>query len=461
MKRHGFWILATLALWSLPASSAPSSLPFGKFGDVAIYGPGTEPAAVVIFLSGDEGWHLGVMSMAQNLAKQGALVLGVDTRHYLGELARGKSACHSLAGDLETLSHGLQKQLGLREYHVPILIGYSSGATVAYATLAEAPIGTFTGAISLGFCADQDFHSAPLCPGVGLHYNANARGDYVLKPTNAIRDPWIVLQGQQDLICNANVVNSFVAAVPGASVIPLPSVGHGFGVERNWMPQLLGSYQRLAAKAQPVILAAPDVNDLPLTLVPTTVSGGHAMTLLLTGDGGWAGIDQELSGALSRRGIPVVGLNTLKYFWKKRSPEELAAAATRVLRHYLAEWRRERIVLVGYSFGADVLPFVVNGLPKDLRDRVSSVSLLGLSEYASFEVHVADWIPGIRSRDAPVLPEIAKMRDLNILCIYGEGESDTLCPQLASSGVKSLRVGKGHHFSGGYDVIADAILRLP
>lgn len=359
------------------------------------------------------------------------------------------------------MSHSVQKQLGLREYHVPVLIGYSSGATVAYATLAEAPIGTFIGVVSLGFGTDQDFHGARLCPGIGLHYTPNARGDYVFKPAPQIRDPWIVLQGQRDLVCNANNVRSFVAAVPNASVVPLPGVGHGFGLESDWMPQLQASYQRLTAEAQPVKLAAADVNDLPLNLVSAASSSGRALSLLLTGDGGWAGIDQELSAALAARGIPVVGLNTLKYFWKRRKPEELADAAARILRHYLSEWQRERIVLVGYSFGADVMPFVINRLPKDLRDRISSVSLLGLSEYASFEVRVADWIPGIRSEDAPVLPELAKLHDLTVLCIYGEGEHDTLCPRLASSGVRGLRVGRGHHFSGNYDAIADAILRLP
>ncbi len=452
-------IIPLLLLWQ-SAHGAPASISVGKFGSVAIYAPTTEPSSVAIFLSGDEGWRLGVVSMAQNLVKHGALVVGVDTRHYLSELAKGKSACRSLAGDLEALSHRVQKQLGLPEYLVPILLGYSSGASVAYATLAEAPIGTFAGGVSLAFCADQDFHAAPLCPGIGLRYTPNARGDYLLQPTKQIRDPWILLQGQKDKICDIAVARSFAAALPSANVVELPNVGHGFGVEADWMPQLTASYLRLTNHAKPTRIEAAEVNDLPLTLVPTTIAGGHSMALLLTGDGGWAGIDQELSATLAARGIPVVGLNTLKYFWKKRSPTELANAATRVLRRYLTDWQRERIVLVGYSFGADVMPFVVNGLPPDLRQRVSSVSLLGLSEFATFEVRVADWIPGVRSADAPVLPELTKLRDLNVLCVYGEGEADTLCPKLSATGIRALRVGKGHHFSGDYNAIADAVLGL-
>ena len=61
------------------------------------------------------------------------------------------------------------------------------------------------------------------------------------------------------------------------------------------------------------------------------------------------------------------------------------------------------MLLVGYSFGADVLPFVVNRLPADLRARVASVSLLGIDSNASFEVRVTDWVGADDGRrtDAP------------------------------------------------------------
>ena len=65
---------------------------------------------------------------------------------------------------------------------------------------------------------------------------------------------------------------------------------------------------------------------------------------------------------------------------------------TRVLRHYLAAWHAQRVLMIGYSFGADVLPFVVNRLPPDVRAQVASVSLLGLDAHASFEIHLAEWV---------------------------------------------------------------------
>ena len=443
-------LLVLAAFIGAPAHALERSIAFGKFGNLTVLTPAGEPNAVVILLSSNGGWSSTESVLARALTAEHAVVLGIDLRRYLAALAKSKLACQLPGADLETLSHSLQKQLGLRAYHLPILVGNAAGATVAYATLAQAPIGTFAGALTVGFCADLDVGKVQLCPGLGLHYLANKNGSYTFKPAAQIRDPWILLQGRDDSSCAVPTVERFAAGVSTARVV---------AVANDWLPQFLTSYRQLSAHADPPVTVAPAVSDLPLTEVPATSGSSAMLTLLLTGDGGWAGLDQEVSAALARHGNPVIGFNTLKYFWQKRTPDEVAAAVARVLRHYLAVWHRERITMVGYSFGADVMPFVITRLPPDLRARISGVSFLGLSEYASFEVHVANWIPGIRSKDSAVLPELSKLKELKLLCIFGEGETDTLCPQLETQGISALRVGRGHHFSGNYDVIADAILR--
>jgi type IV secretory pathway VirJ component len=106
-----------------------------------------------------------------------------------------------------------------------------------------------------------------------------------------------------------------------------------------------------------------------------------------------------------------------------------------------------------------VLPFVVNRLPPDLRAKVASVSLLGLDARASFEVHIAAWVGG-DDGGPPTRPELAALKELPVLCIYGEGESDSVCPELAAGNVTHEQIGKGHHFSGDYALLADRILRF-
>jgi type IV secretory pathway VirJ component len=63
------------------------------------------------------------------------------------------------------------------------------------------------------------------------------------------------------------------------------------------------------------------------------------------------------------------------------------------LEPYLAAWRKDQVDLVGYSFGAEVLPFIVARLPEELRTRIGSITLIGPSPTALFEIHVADWLP--------------------------------------------------------------------
>jgi type IV secretory pathway VirJ component len=465
-------LLATGALAATPAAKPPRAatpvsdgadahLAAGRFGTVSVYIPQGTPKSVAIFLSGDGGWELGVINMAHALEAMGAVVIGADIRRYLASLesaaARPGAPCQMIAADFEVLSHQVQKQIGMREYHVPVLVGYSSGATVVYGVLVESPPGTFAGALSLGFCADQDFSGAELCPGAGLHYTPNKQHELVLAPAANLRQPWIALQGQKDEVCSAQAAEQFAALVAKGSIVRLPLVGHGFSVERNWMPQFRAAYAQLSAPVEAASVRPPEISDLPVSEVP---AAGHSdeLALLLTGDGGWAGLDQELAARLAASGVPTVGLNSLKYFWSKRTPEETARDVARLMRHYLAAWGKQRVLLVGYSFGADVLPFVVNRLPADLRARVASVSLLGIDSNAAFEVSVSDWV-GSGDGGAPTRPELAAVSHLPILCIYGEGESDSICPGLATaSGITREQVGQGHHFSGEYATLADRIL---
>ncbi len=458
MMRAIVWVLLLLPILSFAADSPPPArlLPAGSFGTVSVYIPAGTAQSVAIFLSGDGGWNLGVVNMAQALRNKGAVVIGVDVTHYLATL-RGKATCRLIAGDFENLSHQVQKKIGLREYHVPVLLGYSSGATVVYAVLAQSPPGTFAGAMSLGFCPDQDFGGAALCPGAGLHYSHGKKNDLIFEPAKTLKQPWIALQGQQDQVCAPQAVDDFGAQIPGSQIIRLPKVGHGFGVERNWMPQFVDAYQGVVERVNaPRALRPQPINDLPVNEVQTQ-GNSDEFALLLTGDGGWAGLDQELAAHLAASGVPTVGLNSLKYFWTQRSADEAAKDVARVIRHYLSSWGKKRVLLVGYSFGADVLPFVVNRLPTDLQSQIETVSLLGLDSTASFEISVADWI----SNDAsglPTRPELANLKVKPVLCIYGEGEQDSICPSLQEPRVTSEQVGTGHHFGGEYAQLAEKIL---
>lgn len=146
---------------------------------------------------------------------------------------------------------------------------------------------------------------------------------------------WIALQGTVDQMCAAESTKVFVTQVQGARVVMLPGVGHGFGVTRRWLPELREAVAQLAA-APPVDRPATDVavRDLPLVEVPVRAEARRTLVVMISGDGGWASLDREISDVLADSGLAVVGLNALQYFWKGRTPEATAGDLERILRHF-------------------------------------------------------------------------------------------------------------------------------
>ena len=458
---------------SAGSSGAPAAgtVSFGRFGNVALYGDARQASQVVLFFSGDGGWNQGVVDMAKRLGSIDALVVGIDVPRYLESLQKSSEKCSYPAGDLESLSQFIQKKLERPLYTTPILVGYSSGATLAYATLAQAPAGTFKGAISLGFCPDLEV-TKTFCKGSGLESGPLPQGKGILfQPAQNLESPWIAFQGEIDKTCDAAATERFVQQVPGAEIVLLPKVGHGFSVSKNWLPQLEDSYRRLVGKtsapaeagepaAAPDHAATESLEGLPLVEVPAVKEGSDMLAVLVSGDGGWVGLDRQVSKVLAQRGIPVIGLNSLAYFWKRRTPEEAGKDLERIVRRYLAQWHCDKVLLLGYSRGADVVPFMASRLPQDLRARVRLVALMGPDDSVDFEFHLSDWL-GSDHHDTnlPVLPEIRKLEDLNVVCFYGESEDDSLCPALQNGPARVVRLSGGHHFSGDYEGVAERILQ--
>lgn len=432
---------------------------FGAPGAVTIYKASREPDRFVVFISGDGGWNLGVVDMARQLARMDATVVGVDIRHYLRTAQAQKSATIYPAGDFSSLSQAVQKKLGFSRYHRPVVVGYSSGATLAYGTAAQAPSGIFQGAMGLGFCPDLKTDK-PLAAGDGgLTHIADAKLGFVYGPARKLTTPFIALQGGQDQTCLPAATHAFVAQTANARVVDLPKVGHGYSAPANWAPQFAQAFASLyAPPARPLAAADPRLAALPLVELPAS-GAGDTMAVFYSGDGGWAGIDKGLASGFSKVGAPVVGYDSLRYFWNRRSPDEAAADLGAVMRHYMAVWGKSKVVLVGYSFGADALPTIVAHLPPDLRSHVRLVALLGLDTDGELEFHPTDWLDQNGPTAYPIAPVLAKLKGFPVVCLYGDQEQDAACPTFAAGLVHPIRLSGGHHFNGDYDSVGAAINR--
>src|SRR5262249_23129550 len=122
------------------------------FNRVYLYAPNSEPQSFVLFLSGDGGWEQRVINWTDDLVKENAFVVGVVTPSYLKRMEHSTDPI-CIAKDLLALSNAIQTGKGWKKHFRPVLLGYSSGATLAYVALAQAP-SEFSGALSLGFCPE-------------------------------------------------------------------------------------------------------------------------------------------------------------------------------------------------------------------------------------------------------------------------------------------------------------------
>jgi type IV secretory pathway VirJ component len=200
------------------------------------------------------------------------------------------------------------------------------------------------------------------------------------------------------------------------------------------------------------------VDALPLHETPVSTAGLR-LVVLITGDGGYARGDRSMAATFAARGIPVVALDARAYLARPRLPEEAASDVAHVMAQYLTAWRRDSVVLVGYSRGADMAPFIVRRLPPELRARISLVAMVGLGDHASFEFHWTDLLrDSRRSTDRAVLPELSQIHGVRMLCLYGTEEMHSVCPALSSPEIRVDRHTGDHVLSG--DAGAEVVRRV-
>lgn len=460
-------MIILLLLISFSAKAIVSdSLQYGVFGKLKIYQSVTVPKELVLFISGDGGWNQGVIDMADNFVAMDAMVVGVDIRTYLKNLKKSKSPCYYPAADFENLSKFIQKQYHYKNYVSPVLAGYSSGATLVYGILAQSPANTFSGAIALGFCPDLQIDKQ-LCAGSGLKSHSLGKGKgFYLEATNNLKEPFIALQGMQDQVCDFKTTASFLKQIPNAKLIALQKVGHGYSIQKNWVPELKEAFAEIVSKKQAEVKSSHEeinesqLKELPIHAIPSTVNPEKPMVFLITGDGGYTSFDQAFCKELADSGTPVVALDALKYFWNEKTPASTTADVEKLISFYKSKWQRDKVILIGYSFGADAFPFIYNNLTKTTRESIQLLAMLSPATEADFEIHITDMLSLPRGkRQYDVSAEVNKIKNLKIVCLYGSEEEPEIKSEINNPEVSFITIPGGHHYNNAYREIVNLIMQ--
>jgi type IV secretory pathway VirJ component len=213
-----------------------------------------------------------------------------------------------------------------------------------------------------------------------------------------------------------------------------------------------------------VVASAPSAQagttGLPVIEVPARSDTGPTapLMILLTGDGGWAAFDREIATRLAAEGWATVGFDLRSYLWTPRTPEETAAAVDAAARRYGTEWHRSRLVLAGFSRGADLAPFVYNRLPAETRSRVEVVVLLSPGRQAEFEFHLGDFL---RKPDPaslrPVREEVERFGREPLLVLRGRDDRDAIDLPRPADTTHIFTLPGDHHLGRDYPTIISLI----
>lgn len=207
------------------------------------------------------------------------------------------------------------------------------------------------------------------------------------------------------------------------------------------------------------ILNIPELNilnKLPLIELPAAHQS-DTLTLFYSGDGGWRGLDKQVSEHLSDANIAVVGIDALEYYWDFKSPEQSAAELAQLMDHYRQKWGIKHFIIAGYSFGADVIPALYNRLPTTDQADIKSLVLLSFARNANFEIR----IEGMMGKDTgkyPTGPEMARLPANKVFCVYGSEEArKSGCTDTTAVG-NILGIAGNHHFNDDYDTLSTHVI---
>ncbi len=189
-------------------------------------------------------------------------------------------------------------------------------------------------------------------------------------------------------------------------------------------------------------------------------SPSNYFAVLMSGDGGWRNFDQHISAELASKGVPVLGINSLHYLRKQKSPERAAADITRLIEQGCSRFGKQQVILIGYSCGANIIPFAYNRMNADTKGKVSYLALLSPEEKADFKFHFYNWMNANSAKARAVKPELLQLQDKPALFLFGSKEKKDWCQDLMADPFHLQTLPGGHHFGNDTARVTDEIVHF-
>ena len=191
----------------------------------------------------------------------------------------------------------------------------------------------------------------------------------------------------------------------------------------------------------------------------TSLSHDKPLLFYISGDGGLNKFSVGLCQSINDKGFDVIALDAKAYFNDKKTPEQTTLDIAGYLSKKLTGRANRKIALIGYSFGADVLPFILNRLPKNILDDVEVSFIMASSGSTDFEIHWLDMFGGNKKRSMDVVDEINKIPNQKIIIINGSDDNNLDMNRIHLKKYTLVVLPGGHHFDGDTKEIVGKIIK--
>ncbi|NLS05565.1 virulence factor family protein [Rhizobium sp. P32RR-XVIII] len=436
-----------LAAPAVAAEETNQSFETGLIPSPHVFLPDGEVKGVVMLISDGAGWGDKEKAEADTLVQEGAVVVGVDFPSYMEALRNydvsENDGCIYLVSDIESLSQQIQRAAGNSAYHLPIIAGIGEGGALALAIAAQTPDATIGQTLAVDPVA-----GIPLTQQLCTPASKKTVGDRMIYglADGSLPDPIIAAFTADAPKDGREHVEELKKAHPAIDIRD---------ADDDAQTALSDTLDDLIAASG----SAGNPLGLPLAVLDAKPAM-DTMAVIYSGDGGWRDIDKEVGAALQKQGIPVVGIDALHYFWSERKPQETADDLTKIIEFYRKQWKVKHVLLIGYSFGADVVPATYNRLKAADKAAISQLSLLSLSHQVDYVISVMGWL-GQKTEGSGGDPvnDLKSIDPKLVQCIYGkEDEDEVACPALKDTGADVIELPGDHHFDEDYDLLTKKIV---
>lgn len=429
-------IIIGMSPWGAQDKDEKIMVSYGNLDSIEILQPDNDPEGLVILVSERAGIGAREQSLIKDLLDKNMIVLPVDLGKWGKKLDADDGECLYLGSDLENIGKAALRQIGQDRFFHPVIAGIGEGGTLAYAAIEDAPFATFAGAAALD-PADVLKTRLPTCPGTAVITPAPGGG--------------FSYSQVDDLPAPATFITATGTPV-GPNQADVSSSNH---IQHVIDPDASARITKTAEAIATIALNDQHTDSVPIVDIPAKGTP-TSLVLFYSGDGGWRDLDKSIGNWLADKGVHVVGIDSLSYFWTERKPEEIAKDAVALIAQ-ADPGGKLPVAVFGYSFGADVFPFAFPHLPESIQNRINMIALLGTETTTRFQVSVGSWL-GLGG-DMQVAPAIAALPADRVVCVYGADEDETACNAPELSFIEKIQLDGGHHFDGDYETVAAHLLQ--